>query len=287
MVRTALLVADMEGVAGVDRAEDLAFGGRGHSEACARMTEEVVVAGRALQAAGWGRVRVSDSHRSGSDRPNVDAAALPPGVELAWTEDAYAPALFEDVGAVACLGMHAAGVAPGFGAHTVSVHASLRAGFRPLSETDVVLGLAAELGVGVLFASGDDVLGRALAGRVPYVETKRALSVTRARSAPAAAVRRALAAAARRAPASAGAPPAGPLCVEFKDPAPAAWLRPGPTLVVRGRTARVRAESFGARYRLALRAVDDSAAALVPDLDGPPGTEAFARSVAALLGRRF
>jgi len=267
---TALLIADLEGICGVDDAVDLAFGGQGHARACARMTAEVARVAGALREAGYETVRVSDSHRSGSGEANVDAGALPPGATLYLLDDPYAPELFDGVNAVACVGMHAAGGTRGFGAHTVQVHCAVRAGFRLLSETDLVLGLAHDARARVLFVSGDDVLGRSLSPQIPYLCTKRAVSVRTARSAPTAGVGQALRKLARPPGVPAPPPPNGPLALHFK-----------PGLGAGGQ--HVHGPNFRARYSAALAAIDASSDALLAHLAGAPGTAGFAQSAARLL----
>jgi D-amino peptidase len=269
-MKTALLIADLEGVAGVDDAADLAFGGAGHAAACAAMSEEVAVVCETLLANGYGQVRVSDSHRSGSGHPKLDPLALPKGTSLHWDDDAYAAALFEGASAVACVGMHAGGRTHGFGAHTVQAHAAWRCGFKLVNESELALGLAHEHGVPVLFVSGDQVLAQALHGRAPFVLTKRALSVRTAKSFPSEMVRLSLARAASAEPVRALPPPRGPIAVELKTG---------------GQVAFGRGDSFGARYRAALAISEAALAELEGKVEGTPGTVAFAQSAAALLAQ--
>lgn len=267
---TALVIADLEGVAGVDDATDLAWGGRGHDAARAAMAGEVAVVCRALLASGWDRVRVSDSHRSGSGQPNLDPLALPPGAVLEFRDDAYEPELFDLVDAVACVGMHAGGRSRGFGAHTVQLNTAWRCGFRLLSEVDLVLALAREVNAKVLFVSGDDALMRSVHGRAPYVLTKRALSCHTARSFPRELVHTALDRAARAAPAPVPPAPRGPIAVEDK---------------VSGQVAHARGATFRERYHGALQLAEASSAGVAAKVDGEPGTLAFAESAARLLAQ--
>lgn len=267
-MKTALVIADLEGIAGVDDAADLAFGGAGHEAACAAMAEEVAVVCQTLLANGYGQVRVSDSHRSGSGHPNLDPRKLPPGAFLHWDEDAYAPELFEGASAVACLGMHAGGRTHGFGAHTVQAHAAWRCGFRLVNESELVLGLAHEHGVPVLFVSGDQVLAQSVGAIAPFVLTKRALSVRTARSFPKEMVHLSLARAASAEPQRALPPPRGPIAVERKTGGPVSFAR---------------GKSFGERYRAALALSEASLVELEGKVDGEPGTVAFAQSAAELL----
>jgi D-amino peptidase len=172
-MKTALLIADLEGIGGVDDPSMLVFGSPGYPDACAHMTREVRAAIIGLQEAGYTRIKLSDAHRAGSGEPNLSLAELPSGVELFYTDDMYGGPLLEGVDAVACVGMHAAGGTAGFGAHTVEIHTAWYAGERALSETDIALALAAERGIPALYSAGDDVLGQSLSGRLHFVCTKK------------------------------------------------------------------------------------------------------------------
>jgi D-amino peptidase len=100
----------------------------------------VLAAIEGLRAQGFTDVRVSDSHRSGRDAPNVDAAALPSGCELRFeSSDPYGGALLDGVSAVACIGMHAAGGTTGFAAHTVQAGVEWRLGGQRISETHLAM----------------------------------------------------------------------------------------------------------------------------------------------------
>lgn len=255
-MKTALLIADLEGVAGVDRLEALAFGGEHHAEACARMTDEVnaVIAG--LVGQGFTHVRVSDSHRSGSGAPNLAPGQLPDVAELRYVDpDMYGGSLLEGVDAICCVGMHAAGGTTGFAAHTVELHAEWRLGGKRVSETEIAIWLAAERGVPAIFASGDDVLGASVAGLVPFVKTKTAKGVGEARSA--SGVRAALKKAAGVRPGAVGKAPDGPLQLRFRD----------------GTKVTFEGGSFADRYRQALGAL----AGVEVEVTEVPGTRGFAK----------
>ncbi|MHB8878885.1 MAG: DUF6895 family protein, partial [Myxococcaceae bacterium] len=212
----ALLIADLEGVAGVDRVEALVAGAQGYPAACALLSAEVAAAAQALLGVGFERVRVSDSHSSGSGKPNLDPGVMPGGVELCFGGDPFGAELFEGVSAAACLGMHAAAGTRGFAAHTVGAHSAVFGGKRSLSESELFLGLCAERGVPVLFVSGCDVLAAALKGRVHTLVTKKTLSASRAASRSVERVHRLLAEAAARAPQPAPALQ-GALTLRFKS----------------------------------------------------------------------
>lgn len=282
-----LLVVDLEGVAGVDDLADLVAGSPGHERARDLMTEEVVVASRALRAAGYERVRISDSHVSGSGEPNVRATALDEYVELCLEEDPYAAHLFEGVDAVACLGMHAAAGLDGFAAHTVNLHSRWRMGGRLLSETDLVLGLASERGLPFLFATGDEVLGASLPSVIPFLVTKRRYDGGW-RSSPRGEVLSALDRLARAARGVLIPPlPPQPIELQFKSRwqaeqvAAEGLTRAGPT------GFEISAPSFRATYRRAWALTEEAGEGLAEAFRGELGSPEFVEDVRDMLARGF
>ncbi|MCC6334355.1 MAG: M55 family metallopeptidase [Myxococcales bacterium] len=215
MAREALLVVDLEGVAGVESPAALLFGTPEYERARRLLTDEVNAAVEGLLAAGFTHVRVSDSHLSGSGAANVLEDELHQAASLHLLDDWYAESLFEDVAAVACLGMHAPAGGAGFAAHTVNLSSRWSVGDRLVSESDLVLDLAAQQGVPLVFISGDDALEAHLGPRVPFVRTKEARSAVRAESSSAPEVHLLLRAAAQRPPVKAPALPEGPLRLDF------------------------------------------------------------------------
>ncbi|MBX5482215.1 MAG: M55 family metallopeptidase [Myxococcaceae bacterium] len=301
-MRVALLVTDLEGVAGVDALDALVAGSPTYAEACLRLTEEVLAAVRGLLEAGFDRVRISDSHRAGAGGPNVFVRSLPPEASVELLDDAYAAPLFDGVSAVACLGMHAPAGSCGFAAHTVDAHCDWRLGARRLSEADLVLGLAAERDIPALFVSGDDVLQQSLARTgVPYVQTKRSLSNRESRSHPVERVLRALERGARRRPVGLRPLRSGPLTLRFKS----AWQARAARAVGSGDASSSRARrtepsdtlsrSVGVdfegadlreRYDRALAACARVSSSLGEVPRGFPGTPAFVTDAVALLSRK-
>ena len=281
-MRCALLIADLEGVAGVDALEDLVAGSPGYPAACERLTAEINAAIEGLLAAGFERVRVSDTHQSGSGAPNVLAAALPPQAELRFEENPYAAELFEGVEAVACLGMHAAAGSGGFGAHTVDPLGVWRCGERRLSETELVLALAHEAGVPCVFVSGDDVLGASLGGG-RYVETKRALSPARSESRGRDEVLDSLRRAAREAPRPAPPTPDGEWTITFRSARQAELA--AASGAERLDRYRIRLDGATVRERIdrGLSASGEASAVLAGVLPGTPGDGCFTEVAAGLL----
>lgn len=278
-----LLIADLEGVAGVDSAEDLAFGSLGYLPACKRLTAELNHAIEGFLAAGFTSVRVSDSHMSGSGEPNVLREALHPSAELCFEEDWYSARMFEDVRAVACVGMHAAAGSAGFAAHTVDVLGAWEVAGRRLSESDIVLALAAEAGVPCVFVSGDDVLEASLAGRVGFVRTKQALSSAQARSRAPEEVHAELRRAAMQPGRKGELLPDAPLVLTFKSVRQAELAEgSGARRLDRYRVA-LEGGSFRERYERGLRAGSAASAVLAGVVRGVPGTREFIEDAVALL----
>ena len=281
--RRVLLIVDLEGVAGVETAEALISGTPEYERARALLTAEVNAAVQGLLASGFQRVRVSDSHLSGSGELNLLSEALHPAAEPCFLpEDAYAPEVFEDVHAVACVGMHAAAGSAGFGAHTVDVLGAWTCAGRALSEADLVLALAAEAGVPAVFVSGDDVLRAGLEGRVGYVQAKVALSVTRAFSRPTEEVLAEL----TRAAALPGRPveplPDVPLVLTFKSGHQAALAAEAGARRLDRYRVEVEGRTFRERYTRALRAASAASAVLADAVRDVPGSPAFTRDATAL-----
>lgn len=282
MAKEALLVVDLEGVAGVESPAAMLAGTDEYARARVLLTAEVNAAVKGLVAAGFTHVRVSDSHLSGSDAANVLEDQLHEAASLHFLHDWYAESLFDGVEAVACLGMHAPAGSAGFAAHTVDLSSRWSVGGRLVSESDLVLGLAAERGLGVVFVSGDDVLEAHLGPGVPFVRTKRAVSAVQAESRPAAEVLAALEAAAARPPVPAPALLDGPLRLDFHLAACA-------QLALRNGASRVgpaSAEVTGTtrqRYGKAVRAAGAADAVLVQSVFPSLGSTWMVEDAAALL----
>ena len=285
-MRTALLIADLEGVCGVDSLEALAFGGEGHPEACALMTSEVNAAIEGLLAQGFEQVRVSDSHRSGSGVPNLSPGQLHDAAELRFTDhDYYGGRLLDGIEAVACVGMHAAGGTKGFAAHTVAIHTAWLLDGRPISETELAYWLAADLGIPAIFSAGDDVLGAAASGLAAYLITKKstAIDVSKSKRGVLPKIRDAAAQTARALKKA----PQGVLSVRFKNQRQAdAAQTTGATRSSPWECA-VSGSSFTERYFAALEAVVASEPVVAEEVDGFPGTRRFAACGARLLMQPF
>jgi D-amino peptidase len=215
-IMNVLLLVDLEGVVGVDQVGDLIEGQPGFPRAQVLLASEITAACDGLRrgATGAGEIVISDSHHGGG--PTVDPrmlAGLGPGVRVHRGDDDYGAALLEEVQAVACLGMHAG--ARGFAPHTLDLTCVWELDGQPLSEADLLLGVAAERGLPAVFLAGDDALDpRGL----PFVPTKTALSPVAARSRPLLDVLGEIRRAAGGKPVPSPALPAGaPLAVRFRS----------------------------------------------------------------------
>jgi D-amino peptidase len=286
-MKTALLIADLEGIGGVDDPAMLIYGSPRHPEACARMTREVRAAITGLREAGYTRIKLSDAHRSGSGVPNVSPAELPEGVELFYPDDMYGGPLLDGVDAVACVGMHAAGGTEGFGAHTVEIHTAWYAGDRALSETDLAMALAAERGIPTLYSAGDDVLGQSLNGRLHFVCTKQSRGPTRTTSLDLARTEEALRLAGHVSPRPPEPPPPPRLLLRFKGSDFADAATEAGARRISASTVEIEGATFGAAYQEAIRVAAASAAPLGAHLEGELGTSAFTASVVRLLTTPF
>lgn len=282
-MKRVLLIADLEGVAGVDSVEDLIAGSPGYERARELLTAELNHAIGGLLAAGYEAVRVSDSHQSGSGEPSVLREALHPSAELCFEENWYSARMFEGVSAVACLGMHAAAGTAGFAPHTVDFLSTWEHGGQRLSEVEILLALAAEEGVPVGFVSGDDVLEASLGGRVAFVRTKQALSPRRACSRVPGEVYAELARAAALPPRPVPPPPAAPLVLAFKSARQAERAAAASDQRVDRYRVALDGRGFRERFERGLMATYAANEALAKALRGPPGTPEFVEDAAALL----
>jgi D-amino peptidase len=278
-----LLVVDLEGVVGVDSVSALVDGTPQYAQARAELTREINATVEGLLGAGFSHVRVSDSHMSGSGEPNVLAGQLHPAAELRFEEDWYSASVFEGVQAVACLGMHAPAGLRGFAAHTVDPLGAWVCAGRLLSESDIVLALAAEAGVPALFVSGDDTLQAHLGDRVPFVRTKVSLSPTHAASRPAEDVLADLARAASLAPTPPPPLPDAPLRLVFKSARQAALAAEAGARRVERYAVEVSGATFRERYQQALRVAAAACSVLESVLRGPVGGPAFIEDLSSLL----
>lgn len=171
---------DIEGVAGVGEG---AQGRRGHPEheaARRLMTEEANAAVRGAFAGGATEVTVADSH---GPMRNMPAADLDPRARVVTGTPrrlSMAAGIEPGHDGMVLIGWHAAAGERGVLAHTISgrAFARIEANGRVVGEPTLFAGHAAEIGVPLLLASGDDRLAAEIADQFPAarrVVVKRAL----------------------------------------------------------------------------------------------------------------
>ncbi len=283
----ALLIVDLEGITGVDDLDALVGGTAAYAAARRALAREIDVVVRGLLDAGHCEVRISDSHQSGLDAPNVLRHLLHPRATLLDIGDAYAPELISEADAVACLGMHAAAGGEGFAAHTVDLHCGWRCSRRWLSETDIVLAIAAEAGTPVVFVSGDDALATSLGEDVRYVCTKRSIGLYGAVSRDPKVVRGELATAASSpatTPASMGD---RPWTLTFKSRVAADIAEAEGASRLDGRTVKIEGASVAECYQRAAQLVTAAGQPMMAALRGEPGDAELLEDITAILGRKL
>ena len=153
-----LLSADIEGVAGVFNLEQTRPGNAEYERARRWMTEEANAAIRGAFEGGASEVLVNDSH--GSFR-NLIVDALHPRAQYFLGKPRYLgmmAGLETGCDAVMMLGYHSQAQGRGVLAHTINSFAFARVEINgePLGEAGLYGGLATEMGVPVIFGSGDD-----------------------------------------------------------------------------------------------------------------------------------
>lgn len=278
----ALLVTDLEGVHGADAVDSLIGGETAWQHARLRATHEVNLAIVGLSKQGFTEFIVSDSHRNGTEEPNLVLSALDPRARHDFRDDAFDRNLFSGVSAVAALGMHAAGGVAGFISHALDVGLAWELDGRFVSETDFLLDLCAAAMTPFLFVTGDDTLVRSLPPGTASVTTKRVITSTTAQSLPLQEVEEALLHAALAPPRPAAPLPDGPLRLHVKSKSfelpdlPFLERESDFTVIVRGDSARE-------RYAHALIAVSAASSSTAEFLEASPGEPAFVAQVERML----
>jgi D-amino peptidase len=166
-----LLFYDMEGLSGINRQAQTMFGRPDYAEGRVLLTEDVNAAIRGLKAAGAGEIVVTDAHGSGnSGEPDILLDRLDKRARFEFKNHDFAPYLDmpgPEFQAIVCVGMHARGGAPGFLAHTYTTEPRWLIDGREINETEIIAYSAARFGVPVIMVSGDDVLQKEIAERLP------------------------------------------------------------------------------------------------------------------------
>lgn len=150
-----LVIADIEGSSGCWSRESASLFGRGWPEACREMSLDVRAVTRALFAAGAGRVRIQDFHRTGH---NLFPDLMPAQAELVQGYcNGPVPGMADPKGfhLLMMMGMHAPSGIPGFLSHTLTSRiARVTANGAPISEAQLFAAALADTGLRPAFFSG-------------------------------------------------------------------------------------------------------------------------------------
>ena len=176
--------ADMEGIGGVATRLQSGPGGSEYEKYRRLMTLEVNAAIEGALDAGATEVLVSDSHGNGQ---NIDLELLDRRAKLvrAWPRElGMVHGLDRSFAAVAFVGYHASeGQSPGILAHTFTGTVEVSLNGRKVPEGGFAGAVAGELGVPVVFVSGDQVVARelkALFGDIEAAVVKEAIGFSAA-----------------------------------------------------------------------------------------------------------
>ena len=186
-----VLIYDMEGLITVQTSRDCSYGSSTYATARQSLTDEVNAAIRGLLRAGATEVVLTDGHGSGNPEPDYDLSQLPEGARFEIRDtpyDAYIDVFDESTDAVVAIGMHAGAGSNGVISHTYYGHTRWVVGEAPVNESMIVAASAARFGAPLILVTGDDVLRGQVEqfnSATRYVETKRAISRTRAEARPA------------------------------------------------------------------------------------------------------
>lgn len=176
-----LISVDMEGVVGVVTADQLNPDGFEYERFRRFMTDEALAAVRAAKAAGATAIVVVDSHGNGE---NLLIEEFPRDVRIvrSWPRRGGMMAgLDSSFSAALMIGYHASASSPaGVRAHTFASGVFTRVALNghDIGEGELGAAQAGELGVPLVFISGDDATTAELRQRIPNiisVETKKAL----------------------------------------------------------------------------------------------------------------
>ncbi len=197
-----LIIADIEGVAGVCCREQTVSGNAEYQMARQLMIEEVNAVVEGAVRTGISEITVIDSHGS---MINLPIDNLSPQAKLVQGKPRALGMIdgiqFADHDALMMVGAHSAAGEYGVLAHTINSRAFLKVEIngQVMGEVDLYSSLAAEFGVPLLMVSGDDHLKAHVAEAFPeseYVQVKKARGAYAAESLPVSIARELLSAAA-------------------------------------------------------------------------------------------
>lgn len=166
--------ADIEGVAGVVSWDQTLREGRGYTQACQWMTDEVRVACEVAMEFGAGRILVADSHLT---RENIDLDQLPKMVETIRAGPRPHGMVHgiesDEFDVLLCIGFHTGAHEDGILNHTCNgagFH-EIRLNGQPADELDIYARVAGQFGAVLGLVTGDDAICTSVAERFPGTET--------------------------------------------------------------------------------------------------------------------
>lgn len=172
-VMRVLVLHDMEGLAGQEVWESFIHGLYQYKEGQDILAADINAVVDGLFDAGADEVHVVDGHGSTNPDPDYRNDLMDPRVTRVVRDEWFDPYsdLVLDGGydAVAVVGMHARWGTGGFAAHTYTLGTEIYVNGIPVTETEIVALSFGRMGIPVIFASGDQVLGDNLS-TMPWIE---------------------------------------------------------------------------------------------------------------------
>ena len=165
--KTKILVYyDMEGISGQNDIRTISYGNEEYAAAREWLTNDVNAVIGGLFAGGADEVEVVDAHGSGNPDPDILVDRMDPRATLMNRDESFRPyvdlaeaGVYDGV-AVVC--MHASTGGGGFGSHTYTLGMDWIFNDMQTNETEIIAYAWGEVGVPVIFASGDNKLAEQL-----------------------------------------------------------------------------------------------------------------------------
>ncbi len=205
-VTRVLVYHDMEGLAGQDDWRTFLFPWTEfYEEGRKWLTADMNAVIDGLYAGGADEVHVVDAHGSTNPNPDLLLDELDSRATMVFKDEPFQPYMdLTEAGvydAIAVVAMHAKTGSVGFASHTFTIGMEVILNGMSITETETIGYSWGRVGVPVIFASGDDKLGKDLETMpwIEYVTTKEATSASTAVLRPVDEVRRELQQAAKRA----------------------------------------------------------------------------------------
>lgn len=204
-VLRVLVLHDMEGLAGQEDWKTFLHGYPQYEEGQQMLAADMNAVIEGLFRGGADEIHVVDGHGSTNPEPDYRDDLMDPRVDRVLRDEPFDPyidlALDEQYDAVAVVGMHARFGSGGFAAHTFTLGTEMYVNGQPVTETEIIGLSFGRVGVPVIFASGDQVLGQNLETMpwIEYVTTKNSTGPATTAALPVDSVRAELTEKARRA----------------------------------------------------------------------------------------